>query len=109
MKSTLLLVLITVLRTAVFPQACDECSFPRVALYDCQEDTSDDIIVIPKKHLVNTGESVDVEITMIDCDGVPLANRRILFNDNIVQLKPNTPEMPLNAQNPSEQKKWPRV
>ena len=36
MKSTLILVLITVLRTAVFSQACDECSFPRVALYDCQ-------------------------------------------------------------------------
>ncbi|MDZ7632968.1 MAG: hypothetical protein U5L72_00400 [Bacteroidales bacterium] len=62
-----------------------------------RKDTSDDIIVKPKKLLVKTGESVDVEITMIDCDGVPLANRRILFNDTTVQLKPNTPEMPFKG------------
>jgi hypothetical protein len=62
-----------------------------------RKNTSDDIIVTPKKRLIKTGETVDVEITMIDCDGVPLANRRILFNDTTVQLTPETPEMPLKG------------
>lgn len=62
-----------------------------------RKNTSDDIIVTPKKKLINAGETVDVEITMIDCDGVPLANRRILFNDTTVQLTPETPEMPLKG------------
>jgi hypothetical protein len=62
-----------------------------------RKNTSDDIIVTPKKKLIKTGETVDVEITMIDCDGVPLANRRILFNDTTVQLTPETPEMPLKG------------
>lgn len=62
-----------------------------------RKDTSDDIIVTPQKKLIKTGETVDVEITMIDCDGVPLANRRILFNDTTVQLTPETPEMPLKG------------
>jgi hypothetical protein len=66
-----------------------------VAIRDLwRKDTSDDITVKPKKGVVKTGESVDVEITMIDCDGVPLANRRILFKDTTVKLKPYTPEMP---------------
>ena len=70
-----------------------------VAIRDLwRKDTSDDIIVKPKKLLVKTGESVDVEITMIfDCDGVPLSNRRIIFHDTIVQLKPYTPEMPFKG------------
>jgi hypothetical protein len=69
-----------------------------VAIRDLwRKDTSDDIIVTPQKKLINTGETVDVEITMIDCDGVPLANRRILFNDTTVQLNSDTPEMPLKG------------
>jgi len=35
MKSTLLLALFLIIRVTSFAQACDECSFPRVALYDC--------------------------------------------------------------------------
>jgi len=66
-----------------------------VAIRDLwRKNTSDAITVKPKKGVVKTGESVDVEITMIDCDGVPLANRRIIFNDTAVRLKPYTPEMP---------------
>ena len=55
------------------------------------------ITVKPKKSVVKTGESVDVEITMIDCDGVPLANREIIFNDTTIQFNINTPKLPLQG------------
>ncbi len=59
---------------------------------------SNEIITIkPEKSLVDMGETIDMEIKMEDCDGVPLANRRIVFNDTTVQLKSYTPEMPLKG------------
>jgi len=49
-----------------------------VAIRDMHS-TTQDIIVTPKKTKLNVGESVDVDIEMIDCDGVPLGNREIYF------------------------------
>ena len=66
-----------------------------VAIRDLWGNNSpDDITVKPKKGVVKTGESVDVELTMIDCDGVALVNRKIIFNDTTIQFS-NTPELPL--------------
>ena len=39
------------------------------------------IVITPKKTKVNIGDSVDVDIEMIDCDGIPLGNREIFFTD----------------------------
>jgi len=49
------------------------------------------ITVKPAKKNVDAGESIDVDITMMDCDGVPLANRSIIFVDTAVQVNTNTP------------------
>jgi hypothetical protein len=49
-----------------------------VAIRDMHS-TTQDIIVTPKKNKINVGDSVDVDIEMIDCDGVPLGNREIYF------------------------------
>ena len=69
-----------------------------VAIRDLwRKSSADDITVKPKKSMVKTGESVDVEITMIDCDGVPLANRKIIFNDTTIKVSNNTPELPLQG------------
>jgi hypothetical protein len=51
------------------------------------------ITVKPAKKIVNTGETIDVDITMIDCDGVPLANRSIIFVDTAVQINNDTPRL----------------
>jgi hypothetical protein len=49
------------------------------------------ITVKPAKKMVHTGETIDVDITMIDCDGVPLANRSIILVDTAVQINNDTP------------------
>jgi hypothetical protein len=49
-----------------------------VAIRDMHS-TTQDITVTPKKTKLNVGESVDVDIEMIDCDNVPLGNREIYF------------------------------
>ena len=43
---------------------------------------SQEILVTPRKTQINVGESVDVDIEMIDCDNVPLGNREISFIEN---------------------------
>ncbi len=50
--------------------------------------TPQEIIVTPQKTKVNLGESIDVDIEMIDCDGVPLDNREILFTDRTINGSP---------------------
>jgi hypothetical protein len=56
--------------------------------------TSQEIIVTPKKTKINVGESVDVDIEMTDCDGVPLSNREITFealpDDTILMIPGST-------------------
>jgi len=39
-----------------------------------------DIKITPKQAQIKTGDSTDVDIEMIDCDGVPLSNREIRFD-----------------------------
>jgi hypothetical protein len=56
--------------------------------------TSQEITVTPKKSKINVGESVDVDIEMIDCDGVQLGNREITFEalpaDTILMIPGST-------------------
>jgi hypothetical protein len=54
-----------------------------VAMRD-RESAPQPITVTPKKKKINTGEAVDVDIEMIDCDGVPLGNREISFIETTV-------------------------
>ncbi len=69
-----------------------------VAIRDLwSKNSPDDITVKPQKGVIKTGETVDVDITMIDCDGVPLANRKIIFVDTTVQTGKNTPALPLKG------------
>lgn len=42
---------------------------------------SQNITIKPAKTLVDIGEVIDVEVTMTDCDGVPLPNRKIHFTE----------------------------
>ena len=60
----------------------------RVAICDLNMEM---ITVKPAKKIVNPGETIDVDITMTDCDGVPLANRSIIFVDTTVQINNDTP------------------
>lgn len=56
--------------------------------------TAQEITVTPKKTKLNVGESVDVDIEMIDCDGVPLGNRDISFvgdpEDSVLMIPSTT-------------------
>ncbi|MGE5352588.1 MAG: T9SS type A sorting domain-containing protein [Acidobacteriota bacterium] len=52
----------------------------KVAIRDKWTKTSiPEMEVLPSKKVVDTDETIDVEIKMIDCDGVPLKNREIKF------------------------------
>jgi hypothetical protein len=42
------------------------------------------IAVTPRRTKIDVGDSVDVDIAMIDCDDVPLGNREIFFTDQII-------------------------
>jgi len=44
------------------------------------------ITIKPAKRIVNTEETIDIDITMIDCDGVPLADRSIIFVDTTIRI-----------------------
>lgn len=53
-------------------------NFNDVAIRDTWTKTSsEEIIVTPEKKTVNVGETINVDISLIDCDGVPLKNRTI--------------------------------
>jgi hypothetical protein len=43
------------------------------------EEPSPGIDVSPRQRRLGTGESTEVDVTMIDCDGMPLSNREITF------------------------------
>lgn len=43
------------------------------------DDLAESIIIHPKKMKLGAGEETDLEITLKDCDGTPLANRKIVF------------------------------
>lgn len=53
-----------------------------VAISDVRKSGAfEDIKLTPAKNNVRAEESVDVEVEMTDCDGVPLGNRKIYFED----------------------------
>ena len=54
------------------------------------KNTVDYIKVDPEKNLMAAGETIDLHISMVDCDGVPLAHRKIIFRDTTVQLNQYT-------------------
>lgn len=58
---------------------------------------ADQITVKPKKSVIEANETVDIDITMIDCDGVPLSNRKIIFNDTIIQVGNTSSALPLKG------------
>ena len=54
-----------------------------VAMRDKSTKTSTpEMELTPKKKTADINEEVDVEIKLIDCDGVPLANRKVIFEGN---------------------------
>lgn len=56
-----------------------------VAIRDYEnKDTKPEIKITPAKLKVETEESVDIKIELIDCDGVPLGNRKVYFADTTV-------------------------
>lgn len=58
-----------------------------VAISDYRSKGSPDVITLkPEKTLVNTNETIDIDVTMTDCDGVPLANRKVIFKDTTVVM-----------------------
>jgi hypothetical protein len=50
------------------------------------KDTPDEIIIKPAKYQLDTDEEIDVQVTMTDCDGVPLSNRTLYFHDETITL-----------------------
>jgi len=44
--------------------------------------TSEPIIVTPAKKILKPGESTTVQLLLKDCDGVPLGDREIIFNES---------------------------
>ncbi|PIQ09594.1 MAG: hypothetical protein COW71_05625 [Ignavibacteriales bacterium CG18_big_fil_WC_8_21_14_2_50_31_20] len=49
-----------------------------------------EIVLTPEKQKVEPNETIDIELEMIDCDGVPLGNRQIFFADTtIMKMKFN--------------------
>jgi len=46
---------------------------------------SQSIEVVPKKSKLASGQETDVEITLKDCDGTPLANREIRFDKSAIE------------------------
>lgn len=53
-------------------------NFTDVAIKDLwTKNSPEDIVVTPEKKTANVGETINVEISLIDCDGVPLQNRTI--------------------------------
>lgn len=61
------------------------------------KNTVDEITIDPEKPSLDPGETIDVTVRMVDCDGVPLANRTIIFKDTTVKLTAETPELPLKG------------
>jgi hypothetical protein len=62
-----------------------------VAILDLwTQDTPDAITIKPEKTLVDTSETINVAITMLDCDGVPLGNRKIIFKDGTMSWDDST-------------------
>jgi hypothetical protein len=55
----------------------------------------DEIIIKPEKSVVDTGETINLDITMTDCDGVPLGNRAITFIDTTIYWSNGGKEFPL--------------
>ena len=49
-----------------------------------------EITVTPQKTEVDTGETIDVTIKMVDCDGVALPNRSIIFVDTSITSSQGT-------------------
>jgi hypothetical protein len=43
------------------------------------------ITITPKKYKLGAGEETEIEITLKDCDGTPLANREVRFTEGFVQ------------------------
>jgi hypothetical protein len=68
-------------------------AYTSVAIRDMHT-LAQEITVTPNKTKLNTGESVEVDIEMIDCDGVPLGDREITFealpNDSILMIPGTT-------------------
>ena len=44
--------------------------------------TSEPITVTPAKKILKPGESTTVQLLLRDCDGVPLGNREIIFEES---------------------------
>jgi hypothetical protein len=61
------------------------------------KNTADEITIEPEKPSLDPGETIDVTLKMIDCDGVPLANRTLIFKDTTVQVSKETSELPLKG------------
>jgi len=62
-----------------------------VAISDLEtKNTADEITIEPEKPSLDPGETIDVTVRMVDCDGVPLANRTVIFKDTTVRLTAET-------------------
>ncbi len=61
--------------------------------YYWKQGSPDEITVTPEKAVLDTGEIIKVNIKMLDCDGVPLGNRKITFKD--FSMLVNDSKMPL--------------
>ncbi|MGE5621279.1 MAG: T9SS type A sorting domain-containing protein [archaeon] len=56
-----------------------------VAIRDLwKSDSPEEIKLTPAKRNIETEEPVDIKVEMIDCDGVPLGNRKIYFVDTTI-------------------------
>ncbi len=55
-----------------------------VAMCDVKYQMPNIVTVTPEKTKVDTGETINVNVEMYDCDGAPLGNRTIYFTDTTV-------------------------
>ena len=64
-----------------------------VAMRDLERKST--LIIKPEKQQVDAGETIDVDVTLTDCDGVPLSNRSIIFKKTTIHFKDNNAEVQL--------------
>jgi hypothetical protein len=66
-----------------------------VAMRDLEREST--LLIKPQKQQVDAGEIIDIDVTLTDCDGVPLSNRSIIFKDTTIHFKDNISEVRLTG------------
>ena len=66
----------------------------RYAIASIVEQDPREITITPQKGIIDTGETVDIKIKMVDCDGVALRDRKIIFVDTVLSTEAGKIDLP---------------